>query len=576
MEKVTGYVTGVNGNLVSARFSGSVRKNEVGFVKIGNDRLKGEVIRISGDAVSMQIYEMTNGIQVGDEVELTGELLSVELGPGLLTQVYDGLQNPLPKLAEQCGFFLERGVYLDPIPDKEWEFTPCVKPGDAVLAGDAVGSVPEGQFTHLIMAPFDLKDEGWRVKSVKEKGVYHVRSTVAVLENGAGEEKALSMVFSWPVKQPIRCYEERLRPDETLVTKIRCIDTFLPVAKGGTFCVPGPFGAGKTVLQHMEAKNADVDIVIVAACGERAGEVVEVLKEFPELTDPRTGRSLMERTIIICNTSSMPVAAREASVYTAVTMAEYYRQMGLNVLLLADSTSRWAQAMREMSGRLEEIPGEEAFPAYLESVIAAFYERAGKVRLRHGKIASVTIGGTVSPAGGNVEEPVTQATLKVVGAFHGLSRERSDARKYPSIHPIDSWSKYQGVVDMARVEEARGILRRSSEINQMMKVIGEEGTSAEDYILYQKGELLDAVYLQQNSFDPIDAACEPERQAHEFNVLYDVLTRDYALSDKKEIRAFFNQVRQEFLDWHGTVYGTPEFAAQETKLTDLYRSKVTG
>ena len=576
MEKVTGYVTGVNGNLVSARFSGSVRKNEVGFVKIGNDRLKGEVIRISGDAVSMQIYEMTNGIQVGDEVELTGELLSVELGPGLLTQVYDGLQNPLPKLAEQCGFFLERGVYLDPIPDKEWEFTPCVKPGDAVLAGDAVGSVPEGQFTHLIMAPFDLKDEGWRVKSVKEKGVYHVRSTVAVLENGAGEEKALSMVFSWPVKQPIRCYEERLRPDETLVTKIRCIDTFLPVAKGGTFCVPGPFGAGKTVLQHMEAKNADVDIVIVAACGERAGEVVEVLKEFPELTDPRTGRSLMARTIIICNTSSMPVAAREASVYTAVTMAEYYRQMGLNVLLLADSTSRWAQAMREMSGRLEEIPGEEAFPAYLESVIAAFYERAGKVRLRNGKIASVTIGGTVSPAGGNFEEPVTQATLKVVGAFHGLSRERSDARKYPSIHPIDSWSKYQGVVDMARVEEARGILRRSSEINQMMKVIGEEGTSAEDYILYQKGELLDAVYLQQNSFDPIDAACEPERQAHEFNVLYDVLTRDYALSDKKEIRAFFNQVRQEFLDWHGTVYGTPEFAAQETKLTDLYRSKVTG
>lgn len=576
MEKVTGYVTGVNGNLVSARFSGSVRKNEVGFVKIGNDRLKGEVIRISGDAVSMQIYEMTNGIQVGDEVELTGELLSVELGPGLLTQVYDGLQNPLPKLAEQCGFFLERGVYLDPIPDKEWEFTPCVKPGDAVLAGDAVGSVPEGQFTHLIMAPFDLKDEGWRVKSVKEKGVYHVRSTVAVLENGAGEEKALSMVFSWPVKQPIRCYEERLRPDETLVTKIRCIDTFLPVAKGGTFCVPGPFGAGKTVLQHMEAKNADVDIVIVAACGERAGEVVEVLKEFPELTDPRTGRSLMERTIIICNTSSMPVAAREASVYTAVTMAEYYRQMGLNVLLLADSTSRWAQAMREMSGRLEEIPGEEAFPAYLESVIAAFYERAGKVRLRNGKIASVTIGGTVSPAGGNFEEPVTQATLKVVGAFHGLSRERSDARKYPSIHPIDSWSKYQGVVDMARVEEARGILCRSSEINQMMKVIGEEGTSAEDYILYQKGELLDAVYLQQNSFDPIDAACEPERQAHEFNVLYDVLTRDYALSDKKEIRAFFNQVRQEFLDWHGTVYGTPEFAAQETKLTDLYRSKVTG
>ena len=575
MDKVTGFVTGVNGNLVSASFSGSVRKNEVGYVLVGDERLKGEVIRINGDTASMQIYEMTNGIQVGDKVELSGQLMSVELGPGLLTQVFDGLQNPLPKLAEKCGFFLERGVYLDPIPDRDWEFTPRVAPGDVVTAGDAIGSVPEGLFTHLIMVPFDLTDE-WTVKSVREKGVYNVRDTMAVLENEKGEQRELTMVFSWPVKQPIRCYEERLRPDETLVTQIRCIDTFLPVAKGGTFCVPGPFGAGKTVLQHMEAKNADVDIVIVAACGERAGEVVEVLKEFPELTDPRTGRSLMERTIIICNTSSMPVAAREASVYTAVTMAEYYRQMGLNVLLLADSTSRWAQAMREMSGRLEEIPGEEAFPAYLESVIAAFYERAGKVRLRNGKIASVPVGGTVSPAGGNFEEPVTQATLKVVGAFHGLSRERSDARKYPSIHPIDSWSKYQGVVDMARVEKARGFLRRSSEINQMMKVIGEEGTSAEDYILYQKGELLDAVYLQQNSFDPIDAACEPERQAHEFNMLYDVLTRDYALSDKKEIRAFFNQVRQEFLDWHGTVYGTPEFAAQETKLTDLYRSKVTG
>ena len=576
MDKVTGYVTGVNGNLVAATFSGSVRKNEVGYVLVGDDRLKGEVIRISGDAVSMQIYEMTNGIQVGDKVELSGELMSVELGPGLLTQVFDGLQNPLPELAQQCGFFLQRGVYLDPIPNKDWEFTPLVKPGDHVTAGDAVGSVPEGLFTHLIMVPFGLKDEGWRVKSVREKGVYNVRDTVAVLENDNGEEKELTMVFSWPVKQPIRCYEERLRPDETLVTKLRSIDTFLPVAKGGTFCVPGPFGAGKTVLQHMEAKNADVDIVIVAACGERAGEVVEVLKEFPELVDPRTGRSLMERTIIICNTSSMPVAAREASVYTAVTMAEYYRQMGLDVLLLADSTSRWAQAMREMSGRLEEIPGEEAFPAYLESVIASFYERAGKVRLKNGKIASVTIGGTVSPAGGNFEEPVTQATLKVVGAFHGLSRERSDARKYPAIHPIDSWSKYRGVVDMERVEQARSILKRSNEINQMMKVIGEEGTSAEDYIVYQKGELLDAVYLQQNSFDPIDAACDPDRQIHEFNVLYDVLTRDFALSDKKEIRAFFNQVRQEFLDWHNTVFRTPEFEAQEKRLKDFYLSKAAG
>ena len=574
MEKVTGIVTGVNGNLITAEFDGSVKKNEVCYVCVGDERLKGEVIRITNGVASMQVYEMTNGVQVGDRVELSGELLSVELGPGLLSQVYDGLQNPLPELADQCGFFLQRGVYLDPIPDKSWEFTPVAKVGDAVQAGDTLGTVPEGLFTHHIMVPFGFKDEGWTVQSIQPKGTYHVRSTVAVLENRKGEIKELSMVFSWPIKEMVHCYAERLRPDETLVTQIRCIDTFLPVVKGGTFCVPGPFGAGKTVLQHMEAKNAAVDIVIVAACGERAGEVVEVLKEFPELIDPRTGRSLMERTIIICNTSSMPVAAREASVYTAVTMAEYYRQMGLDVLLLADSTSRWAQAMREMSGRLEEIPGEEAFPAYLESVIASFYERAGKVRLHDGSTASITIGGTVSPAGGNFDEPVTQATLKVVGAFHGLSRERSDARKYPSIHPIDSWSKYTGIVDMAQVEEARSILRRSIEVGQMMMVVGEEGTSAEDYILYQKGELLDAVYLQQNSFDPIDAACSPERQRCVFAVIYDVLTRRYQLTDKREIRGFFNQLRQEFLDWHNTEFETPAFEAQQKKLTEYYLSQV--
>ena len=573
MKTVTGYVTGINGNLVKVGFEGSVRKNEVGYVIVDGKHLKGEVIRINDGVASMQIYEMSNGIKVGDPVEFTGELMSVELGPGLLTQVFDGLQNPLPQLAEQCGFFLERGVYLDPIPDRDWEFTPCVKVGDAVRPGDAVGSVPEGLFDHKIMVPFNLKGRRWTVKSINEKGSYNVRATICVIENEKGEEKELSMVFTQPIKQAVKCYSERLQPDETLITKIRCIDAFLPVAKGGTFCVPGPFGAGKTVLQHMQAKNSAADIVIVAACGERAGEVVEVLKEFPELIDPRTGRSLMERTIIICNTSSMPVAAREASCYTAVTMAEYYRQMGLDVLLLADSTSRWAQAMREMSGRLEEIPGEEAFPAYLESTIASFYERAGKVRLYDGQLASITIGGTVSPAGGNFEEPVTQATLKVVGAFHGLSRERSDARKYPAIHPVDSWSKYSGVVDMKRIEEARAVLIRSTEINQMMKVVGEEGTSAEDYITYQKGELLDSVYLQQNSFDPIDAACEPERQRTEFDVLYEALMTEYDLTEKKEIRGFFNQLRQEFLDWHGTVYETEEFEAQKKKITDFFKAK---
>ena len=573
METVTGHVTGINSNMANVSFEGAVRKNEVGYILVGDKRLKGEVIRITNGIASMQIYEMSNGIKVGDPVEFTGELMSVDLGPGILTQIYDGLQNPLPELAEQCGFFLKRGVYLDAIPNRDWEFTPVAKVGDNVVAGDTIGTVPEGIFTHKIMVPFTLQGDDWVVKSINGKGSYNVRSTICVISNGAGEEKELSMVITQPIKQPIKCYEERLRPDEPLIMKLRCVDAFLPVAKGGTFCVPGPFGAGKTVLQHMEAKNGEADIVVIAACGERAGEVVEVLTEFPELDDPRTGRSLMERTIIICNTSSMPVAAREASCYTAVTIAEYYRQMGLNVLLLADSTSRWAQAMREMSGRLEEIPGEEAFPAYLESTIASFYERAGKVRLKDGSIGSVTIGGTVSPAGGNFEEPVTQATLKVVGAFHGLSRERSDARKYPAIHPMDSWSKYPGIIEMDLVERARGILRRSIEINQMMKVVGEEGTTAEDYITYQKGELLDAVYLQQNSFDPIDAACPPERQKIEFNVLYDALMQKYDLEDKDEIRSFFNQLRQEFLDWHGTVFETPEFEAQKTKITDLYKSK---
>ncbi len=573
MKVETGYVAGVNGNLINVDFDGSVRKNEVGYILVDNKRLKGEVIRINKGIVSMQIYEMTNGIKVGDPVEFTGELMSVDLGPGLLTQVYDGLQNPLPQLAEECGFFLDRGVYLNAIPDRDWEFTPTVSVGDKVKAGSTVGTVPEGLFTHHIMVPFTLKGTDWTVKSIKPQGSYNVRSTVCTIANSKGEEKDLSMVFTQPIKQAVKCYAERLRPDEPLVTKIRCIDSFLPVAKGGTFCTPGPFGAGKTVLQHMQAKNSDVDIVIVAACGERAGEVVEVLKEFPELIDPKTGRSLIERTIIICNTSSMPVAAREASCYTAVTIAEYYRQMGLDVLLLADSTSRWAQAMREMSGRLEEIPGEEAFPAYLESTIAAFYERAGKVRLDDGTIASITIGGTVSPAGGNFEEPVTQATLKVVGAFHGLARERSDARKYPAIHPVESWSKYKGVIDMDKMNRARGILIRSNEINQMMKVVGEEGTSSEDYIIYQKGELLDSVYLQQNSFDPIDAACEPERQRKEFARLYDAMMRTYDITDKREIRGFFNQLRQEFLDWHGTVTDSPEFVEQEQKITDFYTSR---
>jgi V/A-type H+-transporting ATPase subunit A len=574
MKNNEGHVVGVNGNMVTVEFQGSIAKNEVGYIVVGDTHLKGEVIKIRGNLADMQVFEMTNGDAVGDRVEFAGEMLSVELGPGLLTQIYDGLQNPLPDLAEKCGFFLQRGIYLDPIPNRDWEFTPVVAVGDKVRPGDTLGTVEEGVFTHRIMVPFGFDAVPWTVKKIVTKGVYNVRAEIAVLSDPKGREEKCTMVFSWPVKKPIKLYKERLRPDETLITKVRIIDTFLPIAKGGTYCIPGPFGAGKTVLQHMTSRNADVDIVIIAACGERAGEVVETLKEFPELIDPKTGKTLMERTIIICNTSSMPVAARESSVYTAVTMGEYYRQMGLNVLLLADSTSRWAQAMREMSGRLEEIPGEEAFPAYLESVIAAFYERAGKVRLNDGSVASVTIGGTVSPAGGNFEEPVTQATLKVVGAFHGLSRERSDARKYPAIHPLDSWSKYPGIIDSERVEKARAILFRGNEINQMMKVVGEEGTSVDDYVIYQKSELLDSAFLQQNSFDPVDSAVLPDRQRHVFDLMYKVLTSDFVLEDKKGARKFFNEMRQKFLDWNGVVTDDPRFAETEDAIEQLLVSKV--
>ncbi|MBR2987263.1 MAG: V-type ATP synthase subunit A, partial [Clostridia bacterium] len=467
-----GKVVSINGNLVSVEFDGNVSMNEICYVFVGDTALKSEVIRIKGNIAQVQVYEMTDGIKCGDKVEFTGDMLSADLGPGLLGQIYDGLQNPLPVLAEQAGWFLERGIYADGLnTQKKWEFTPTARVGDVIRVGESIGTVPEGPFTHKIFIPFFLLGS-YTVKSIVNKGNYTVKETIAVITDERGREIPLSMSFKWPVKRAIKCYSERLAPVETMETKVRLIDSFFPVAKGGTYCTPGPFGAGKTVLQHTTSKYADVDIVIIAACGERAGEVVETLTEFPELIDPKTGRSLMERTIIICNTSSMPVASREASVYTAVTLAEYYRQMGLDVLMLADSTSRWAQAMREMSGRLEEIPGEEAFPAYLESYIAAFYERAGYVRLPDGSFGSVTIGGTVSPAGGNFEEPVTQATLKVVGAFHGLSRERSDARKYPAIDPLISWSKYNSVIDGEKLEFCKDILHHGDEIGSMMKVVG--------------------------------------------------------------------------------------------------------
>jgi V/A-type H+/Na+-transporting ATPase subunit A len=548
--RTTGKITGVNGNMISVRFDGAVSQNEVAYAAVDEARLMCEVVRIRGTVADLQVFEDTAAMRVGNEVEFTGELLSAELGPGLLTQVFDGLQNPLPRLAEQCGFFLERGTYLQALPtDTEWAFTPKVARGDVLVAGDTLGTVPEGIFDHRIMVPFGWTGK-YEVETIAAAGSYTVEQPIATLKDARGATREVRMAQRWPVKIPIRAYAERLRPEEPLVTKVRIVDTFFPVARGGTYCIPGPFGAGKTVLQQITSRHADVDVVIVAACGERAGEVVETLREFPELTDPRTGKSLMERTVIICNTSSMPVAAREASVYTAVTLAEYYRQMGLHVLLLADSTSRWAQALREMSGRLEEIPGDEAFPAYLESVIASFYERGGAVRLNDGSVGSVTIGGTVSPAGGNFDEPVTQSTLKVVGAFHGLSRSRSDARRYPAIDPLDSWSKYPSVVPEDQIVKARELLRGGGEVGQMMKVVGEEGTSMEDFILYLKSEYLDEVYLQQDAFDAVDGASGADRQKHVFQVIYTFMEKPLTFADKAEARRFFHRLAQATKDWN--------------------------
>ena len=563
LENNTGHIVGVNGNMLTVEFETAVTQNEVAFAVLGDIRLKAEVIRVRGRRADLQVYENTAGLKIGDTVEFTNDLLSVELGPGLLTQVYDGLQNPLNKLAEKSGFFLQRGLYMNALDyERQWEFTPLAKIGDRLTAGSYIGFVPEGIFKHYIMLPFLFRGT-WELVDIAAPGSYRLRDCIAKAKNEKGEIREITMVQKWPVKIPVSCYREKLMPVNPLTTQQRIIDTFFPVAQGGTFCTPGPFGAGKTVLQHAISQHAEADVVIIAACGERAGEVVEILREFPHLEDPRTGKSLMDRSIIICNTSSMPVAAREASVYTAVTLAEYYRQMGLNCLLLADSTSRWAQALREMSGCLEEIPGEEAFPAYLESLIASFYERAGLVRLNDGGQGSITIGGSVSPAGGNFEEPVTQATLKVVGAFLGLSRERSSARRFPAIHPLDSWSKYKSIVAPEKLACARNILRRGNEVNQMMKVVGEEGTHIDDFVVYLKSEFIDFVYLQQNTFDKVDGATSRERQVYMFDKVIDVLESTFKFEDKEVARRYFLELRLAFTNLNYAEFQSDKFKELE-------------
>ncbi len=573
-----GRVVAAQGNLITAEFTGIVRQNEVAYISTGGQRLKGEVIEIAGNLAKIQVFEMTRGIAFGDAVEFDGDLLTVELGPGLLTRIFDGLQNPLELVAEQAGYFLPRGLYLTPLSrEKKWDFTPLVKVGDVVERADFLGWVPEGVVKHRIMVPFSFRGKG-KVVSIAPAGSYSVDHEIAAVEDEHGVKHAITMVQRWPAKFPIR-FGRRQLPVQQLTTACRIIEGPFPVAKGGTFCTPGPFGAGKTVLQHQLSKYAHIQVVVVVACGERAGEVVELLKEFPELDDPTTGRKLIDRTCIICNTSSMPVAARESSVYIGTTISEYYRQMGVDCLMLADSTSRWAQALREMSGRLEEIPGEEAFPAYLASRIAELYERAGVLELKDGTTGSLTIGGAVSPAGGNFEEPVTQATLAVVGCFLGLSRARSDARRYPAIDPLISWSKYNdrfyeyGDEKTRRrieiIRKAQKIIFAADEIGKKMSVVGEEGTSRDDMVVFLKGEFYDAVFLQQNAFDKVDTATDIRRQTEQLEVIEKVLDADLSFDSHDAARRFFLMLQDRFIQWNYTAPDDPAYADKKQAVIDF-------
>jgi V/A-type H+-transporting ATPase subunit A len=570
------YVQAVKESLVSIDLNGRpARRNEVGHVVVGDERLRGEILRIRGHRADMQVFEDTRGVRVGDRVELSGDLLSVALGPGLLGRVYDGLQNPLGKLAEAHGFFLPRGVELPALdPATKWQIEPRVRVGDRVVAGQTLATTPEGPVQHRLMVPF-AEPAPLRVEWIRG-GSLGVAQPFARLQRDDGAVIELTPQQRWAVRRPIprtmltHGHAERLYPREPLTTTQRIIDTFFPIARGGTACIPGPFGAGKTVLQSLIARYSSVDVVVVIACGERAGEVVETITEYPDAKDPRTGGSLMDRTIIICNTSSMPVAAREASIYVGVTIGEYYRQMGLDVLCIADSTSRWAQAMRETSGRMEEIPGEEAFPAYLDSTIKAVYERAGLLRGADGDTGSLTMIGTVSPAGGNFEEPVTQATLATVKCFLGLSADRAYRRFYPAIDPLLSWSRYReqlapwldehvGAGWIDRVERLDALLHRADAIYQMMQVVGEEGVTLEDFVIWQKATLVDMAYLQQDAFDPVDVSTPLPRQKRTFELVEQIVAAYVPLTDRDEVRRHFTELIGHLKNLDYSAEGSPDY-----------------
>ncbi len=567
-------------------------KNEVIYICPGipnergeQERLKAEVLRVRGATADAQVYESTQGVAVGDPVEQSGEMLSVELGPGLLGRVYDGLQLLLPEVAARYGIFLPRGVDIPALNRTEkWSFVPTRKVGAEVVAGDTLGTVQEGRFTHKIMVPFGWPGQ-FRVSWIQE-GSFYIQDMVARLEDASGRERSVTLSQKWPVRRPLtggllkRNLVRRLYPDEPIVTTQRIIDTFFPIARGGTACIPGPFGAGKTVLQNLISRHSSVDVVIVVACGERAGEVTETINDFPKLSDPKTGGALIDRTVIICNTSSMPVAAREASIFTGLTIGEYYRQMGKDVLLIADSTSRWAQAMRETSGRLEEIPGEEGFPAYLESSIKSVYERAGVIETNDGAIGSLTMIGTVSPSGGNFDEPVTQSTLATVKCFLGLSADRAYKRFYPAVDPLLSWSRYLQQLRSwfdthfetgwtNRVEEMQALLHDGDAVNQMMQVTGEEGVTLDDFVTYQKAVFLDMVYLQQDAFDPVDASVPLERQRLVFKKVYDVMMRSYKFDSKQDARDFFIRLTGLFKNFNYAAKDSPDYGHLMRQIDDL-------
>ena len=577
--KTKGKVTGIVSNLVTIRTEGPVAENELCYIDLDGTKVLAEVIKVTGSEASAQVFESTRRLKCGDPVEFEGRMLEATLGPGLLSSVYDGLQNDLTTME---GVFLKRGEYTDPLNrEKLWDFTPIAAKGDKVIAADWLGEVKEGWLPHKIMVPFAFEGE-YTVDSIVPAGSYNVDKVIAVLVDEEGEKHDVTMTQKWPVKVAIRGYREKPRPQKIMETGVRVIDSFNPIAEGGTGFIPGPFGCGKTVLQHAIAKQGEADVIVMAACGERANEVVEIFTEFPELIDPHTGRHLMDRTTIICNTSNMPVAAREASVYTAMTICEYYRAMGLRCLLLADSTSRWAQALREMSNRMEELPGADAFPVDLSSIISNFYSRAGMVILNNGKTGAVTFIGTVSPAGGNLKEPVTESTKKVARCFYALEQSRADQKRYPAVNPIDSYSKYleypeiisylEKTIEKGWVEKilrAKNLVRKGKETSDQINILGDDGVPMSYHETYWKAELIDYAFLQQDAFDAVDALCPLERQKNLLNLILDICDREFTFDNYEECRKYFKEIINILRQMNFSKYGSDTFNEYRSTLDKL-------